>query len=52
MSFDARNIINLYRAGSLLTIAEELPKYKLDLVAVQDVRLEDGGIKPIGMWMG
>jgi hypothetical protein len=29
------NIRNLYREGFLMTVSEELSKYKLDLVGVQ-----------------
>jgi len=32
------NVRSLYRAGSLGTVASELGKYNLDLVAVQEVR--------------
>jgi hypothetical protein len=35
-----------YRAGSLLSVSKELSKYKLDLVGVQEVRWEGGGIEP------
>jgi hypothetical protein len=34
MSFGTWNIISLYRAGSLLTIAKEISKHKFDLVRV------------------
>jgi exonuclease III len=37
------NVRNLYRAGSLKTVARELGKYKLDLVCVQEVRWVKGG---------
>jgi hypothetical protein len=33
----------MYRAGSLRTVAEEVSKYKLDLVGVQEVRWDRGG---------
>jgi exonuclease III len=32
------NVRSLYRAGSLITVAEEISKYKLDIVGVQEVR--------------
>jgi hypothetical protein len=32
----------MYRAGSLMTVEKEIPKYKLDLVGVQEVRLDKG----------
>jgi hypothetical protein len=36
----------MHRAGSLRTVVEEISKYKLDLVGVQQVRWDGGGIKP------
>jgi exonuclease III len=38
--FGTWNVRNLYRAGSLKTVARELGKYKRDLVGVQEVRWE------------
>jgi exonuclease III len=43
MRFGTWNVRNLYRAGSLKTVARELSKYKLDLVGVQEVRWEKEG---------
>jgi exonuclease III len=43
MRFGTWNIRSLYRIGSLKTVARELGKYKVDLVAVQEVRWEKGG---------
>jgi hypothetical protein len=37
MRFGTWNVRTLYRAGSLMTISRELSKFKLDLVAVQEV---------------
>jgi hypothetical protein len=37
------NIRSLYRAGSRMTVAKALAKYKLDLVGVQEVRWDKGG---------
>jgi exonuclease III len=37
------NIRSLYRIGSLKTVARELGKYNVDLVAVEEVRWEKGG---------
>jgi len=34
---------SLYRTGSLRAAARELPRYKLDLVGVQEVRWGKGG---------
>jgi exonuclease III len=38
MRFGTWNVKSLYRAGLLRTVAEEISKYKLDLVGVQEVR--------------
>jgi len=37
------NVRSLYRAESLMAVAKELARYKLDLVAVQEVRWEKEG---------
>jgi hypothetical protein len=39
------NIRSSCRAGSLVTVSNELSKYKLDLVTVQEVRWEVSGNK-------
>jgi hypothetical protein len=36
MRFGTWNVRSLYRAGSLRTVAEEISKYKLDLVGAPD----------------
>jgi hypothetical protein len=38
MIFGTLNVMSLYRTGSLGTAARELPRYKLNLVGVQEVR--------------
>jgi hypothetical protein len=38
----------MYRAGSFRAVAEEISKYKLKLVGVQEVRWNGGGIEPAG----
>jgi exonuclease III len=40
----------MYRAGWLRTVAEEVSKYKLDLVGVQEVRWNGGGTEPAGQY--
>jgi hypothetical protein len=45
------NIRCLYRAGSLVTVPNELSKYKLHLVGVQEVRWEGGGTEPAGKYI-
>jgi len=37
------NVMSLSRAGSLKTVASELAKYSLDLVAVKEIRQVEGG---------
>jgi hypothetical protein len=46
--FGTWNVKSLYRAGSLMTVAREISKYKLDLVGVQEVRWDGGGTEPAG----
>jgi hypothetical protein len=41
----------MYRAGSFMTVAKELSKYKLVLVGVQEVRWDRGGIKSAGEYI-
>jgi exonuclease III len=45
MTFGTWNVRSLHRTGALKTAARKLGKYKLDLVGVQDVRWEKGGIE-------
>ena len=37
------NVRSLYRAGSLMAVARELARYKLDLAGVQEVKWDKGG---------
>jgi exonuclease III len=48
MRFGTWNIGSIYRAGSLRAREEEISKYKLDLVRVQEVRWDGGGTDPAG----
>jgi hypothetical protein len=48
MRFGTWNVRRLYRAGSLITVAEEISKYKLDLVRVQEVRWDRGDTEAAG----
>jgi hypothetical protein len=48
MRFGTWNARSLYRAGSMMTFPRELPRYKLDLVGVQEVRWEGSGTKHAG----
>jgi exonuclease III len=43
MRFGTWNVRSLYMSGSLMAVARELTRYKLDLVGVQEVRWEKGG---------
>jgi hypothetical protein len=38
----------MYRAGSLRAVGDEISKYKLDLVVVQEVRWDGGGTELAG----
>jgi hypothetical protein len=40
----------MYSAGSFGIVAEEVSKYKLDLVGVQEVRWDRGGTVPTGQY--
>jgi hypothetical protein len=51
MRFTTRNIRSMYRAGSLRAVAEEISKYKLDLVGEQEVRWDGGGTQPAGEYI-
>jgi len=48
MRFRMWNVRNLYRAGSLTGAARELARYKLDVVGVQEVRWDKGGLVRAG----
>ena len=45
------NVTSLYRTGAVALVTQELAKYRLDLVGVQEVRLDRNGISPIGDYM-
>jgi exonuclease III len=48
--FGTWNVGSMYWAGSLRTVAQELLKYKLHVVGVQEVRWYRGGTKPAGKY--
>jgi exonuclease III len=48
--FGTWNVRSMNRAGSLRVVGEEISKYKLDLVGVQEVRWDRGGIEPAGQY--
>jgi hypothetical protein len=41
----------MYRAGSLRAVGNEISKYKLDLVGVQEVKWDGGGTKRAGDYL-
>jgi len=43
-----RNVKSLYKSGSMTSAARELARYKLDLVGVQEVRRDKGGMARAG----
>jgi hypothetical protein len=46
--FDTWGVRSMYRACSLRVEGEELSKYKLDLVGVQEIRWDGGGTEQAG----
>ena len=48
MKLGTWNIRSLNRSGSLTTATKELARYKLDLVGVQDITWEKGGMVRAG----
>jgi exonuclease III len=42
MRFGTWNVRSIYRAGLLRAVAEDISKYKLDLMGVQEVRWGGG----------
>jgi len=44
MKFDTLNVRSLYRAGPFTAAAREIARHKLDLVGVQEVRWDKGGM--------
>jgi hypothetical protein len=48
MRFGTWNVRSVYRAASLRAVAEEISKYKLDFVGVQEVTWDTCGTEPAG----
>jgi hypothetical protein len=48
MRFGMWNVEIVYRAGSLMTVAKEISKYKLYLAGAQEVRWDKGITEPAG----
>jgi exonuclease III len=48
MRFGTWNVRSMYRADSLRAVAEEISKYNLDLVGVQEVRWDGVCTEPAG----
>jgi hypothetical protein len=40
----------MYRAGALTVVGEEISKYKLDVVGLQEVGWDGGGTEPAGQY--
>jgi hypothetical protein len=53
MKFGTWNVRSMYvyRAGSLRAVAEEISKYRLDLMGVQEVRWDGCGTEPAGEYI-
>jgi exonuclease III len=51
MRFGAWNVRSMYRAGSLRAVGEDISKHKLDLVGVQEVRLDGSGTERAGEYI-
>ena len=51
MRFGTWKVTSLYKTGVVTLVARELAKCRLDLVGVQEVRLDGKGISPIGDYM-
>jgi hypothetical protein len=50
MRFGTWTVRSMCKAGSLRSVTEEISKYKLDLMGVQEVRWDRGGTKPAGQY--
>jgi hypothetical protein len=50
MKFGTLIVRRIYSADSLRIVAEDVSKYKLDLVEVLEVRWERGGTEPAGKY--
>jgi hypothetical protein len=48
MRFGTWNVRSMYRTVSLRAVGEEISKYKLDLVGVQQVRWDGSGTERVG----
>jgi exonuclease III len=47
MSFGTWNVRSLCRVGAIKSVVRELERYKLDLVAIQEVRREGEGYQTV-----
>jgi hypothetical protein len=41
---------SMYKAGSFRAVAEEISKYKWELVGIQEVKCNGGGTEPAGAY--
>ena len=51
MRFSTWNVRGLYRIWAVSLVAQELAKYRLDLVGVQEVKLDGNGISSIADYL-
>ena len=51
MRFGTWNVTSLYRTGAVTLVARELAKYRLNLVGIQEVRLDGNCISSMGDYM-
>jgi exonuclease III len=51
MRFGTWNVRSMYREGSLREVEEEISKYMLDLVGVQEVRWDGGDTEPVSEYI-
>ena len=51
MRFGTWNVTSLYRIGGVTSVAKELARYRMDIVGVQEVRLDGNGISQIGDYL-
>ena len=51
LRFGTWNVTSLYRTGGVTLVAKELARYRMDLVGVQEVRLDGSGISQIGDYL-
>jgi hypothetical protein len=51
MRFGTWNVRSMYRAGSPKAVSEEISKYKLNLMGIQEVRWGGSGTEPASEYL-